>query len=215
MSKPIIKILAIVGGVAAVGTGGFFGFRWWRKKHKDEDANAAIEVEYIAYDPNAMSEKESIVRDTDDAAARQEDIPRDAMAKGVRSYMQPSDEERINFEEYLAGMESPEDDELDEYGEDDIRRGADEPYPITAGEFCNTRTYYDKVSLNYFQEDDVVSDDRDEVMENASQILGDLQSAMGRADGRNLVYIRNEALEVDYEITLVDGSYRKEVLHME
>ena len=42
--------------------------------------------------------------------------------------------------------------------------------------------------------------------------LGDLQDAFDKAGTANIIYIRNEALEADYEVGLVNGSYRKDVL---
>lgn len=206
------KIVLGIVGTCALGGGGYLIAHYLRRRKEEKDMNEPIEVEFVPYRPEA---KKDIVRDEDDRKHRETDVNKEKFAKCVASYVE-TPEEKENFELYLAGMESPEDDSDEEFDEDDDHpeRGSDKPYDITAGEFCNTRTYYDKVSLNYFMKDDVVADDRDEIMENAEHILGNLQAFASWPDVPSVVYIRNEALEVDYEISMVDGSYRKDVLNL-
>lgn len=215
--------LGILGG-GGFGVGGYFLWRWLKQRQDDIQANAALEVEYIFDKENfdmAVDEEiqREIVRDADDPKKKNTDVSKEKLSRAIETYV-PSEEERKNFEEYMAEMESPEDDDEEDYYDDDeeedipAERGHNGPYRITAGEFCNTRTYYDKVSLNYFRKDDVVSDDHDRVFDNAERILGDLQAAFGGENAPDILYIRNEALEVDYEISMVDGSYRSEVLHL-
>lgn len=206
MKGLVIKIVVGVLGVGALGAGGYFAWRHFKGRKKP---NEPVEVTYIPFKP---AEKEPVMRDPDDKKTGEMDIDKKKYAKAVKNYVGGED-----FETYLAGMESPEEDDDDDIDDiDDDISGSDRgPYLISAGEFCNNRTYYDKVSVNYFDEDDVVADDRDEVMDNADKVLGDLQRAFGRSDGSAVIYIRNEELEVDYEVSLVNGSYRKEVLHLD
>lgn len=228
MNKTVIKIMLGLLAAGAAGMGGYFGYRWYKGRKQAKADNAPLEVEHISYKPEWSKperEQPSVVRDEDDRGYKSTDIRKEKFARQVSAYVQ-TEGEKENFEAYLSSMESPEDDEADEdsdgeYDEDELdipeieELHHDRPYEITAGEFCNNRTYYDKVSVNYFAEDEVVADDRDEVMENASKILGDLQSAFRGPRAPSVVYIRNEELEVDYEVSFVDGSYRKEVLHLE
>lgn len=227
MKHIVVKIVIGVLAAGATGACGYFGYRWHKRRKQAKDDNAPLEVEHIPYKTEwtkPEQEQKTVVRDEDDSTHKQTDIRKDKFARQVSAYVQ-TEGEKENFEAYLSSMESPEDDEADEdsdgeYDEDemdipDVEDRTDGPYEITAGEFCNSRTYYDKVSVNYFGEDDIVADDRDEVMENASRILGDLQAAFSGPRAPSVVYIRNEALEVDYEVSFVDGSYRKEVLHLE
>lgn len=221
-----VKIgMGLLGG-GAVGTGGYFLWKYLKKKN---DGDVALEVEYIS-DCKGFSDavdkaikedprsKEPVMRDDDDQKKGEMDIDKERFAKAVKNYI-PGSEEQQNFETYLAEMESPEEDEDDDYDDDDWeedpRKDNDGPYVITAGEFCNTRSYYDKVSLNYFRKDDVVSDDKDQVFENVEGLLGDLQEELMENDYPANLYIRNPELEIDYEISVVDGSYRKEVLHLD
>lgn len=209
MTRTAVKIIIAV--VSAGAAGGVGYFVW--KKRRGKKTSAKAEVTYVAYDPNRFDDKpSSIVRDEDDHGTSLVDIPKKEFAKKYSEYM--TLDEKDNMEAYFAGMEAPDDEEDDEEDdEDDIPDiPHDGPYLITAGEFCNNRTYYDKISLNYFTDDHVVADDRDEVMENADRILGDLQDAFDKAGTANIIYIRNEALEADYEVGFVNGSYRKDVL---
>lgn len=185
---------------------------------KDPRSKAKVDIqEEIA---NVFRERYSggIVRDDDDPGKSPIDINKEKLAKGVREYTQ-TEEEKRNFEEYMAAMESPEEDDDEEWEEDDEEQQAEECrdiYPISPAQFCNTRNYYDKVSLSYFTDDDVVSDEKDNVMDNYEEVLGNLKEDLeGYPDHLSIYYIRNEKLEIDYEISIVEGSYRHEVLHEE
>ena len=247
MKEKLLKLVIGI-TVAGVTGGGIYMFLRWRRK-KNPKMDVALETEYffdrkeademlkeeIRKDPRSKTGSDitekidrlfkdkyagGIMRDEDDPKAGDEhDIPKEKMAKGVRGYVQVADSERQNFEEYMAAMESPEEDEDEElYSEEDEDEddGQAGIYPITAGEFCNTRNYYDKVSVSYFDEDDVLSDEKDRVMEeDERRRLGDLQGAIRELGDPSFVYIRNEELEIDYEVSILKGSYRREVLHAE
>lgn len=222
-----MKKIAIIfcAGSLILCVGGCLFYRW-RKNKKGNSSDEPLEVEYISYKKynDAAKEQinnvEAVVRDYDDKVKKWNDIHKEKFAKQVNDYMK-TDGEKINFEEYLAEMECPEEDDSDDSEDDEDDDISDErghhsgPYEITAGEFCNNRTYYDKVSVNYFGEDEVVADDRDEVMGNAFKVLGDIRTAFNAPRKPNVIYIRNEDLEVDYEVSYVDGSYQRDVLHIE
>lgn len=218
MNKVIVKVLIGLAGVAIAGAGGYFGWRKWKKKKAEKTDQRPIEVEYFPYKSEETRKneiKEAVLRDEDDKKRDEMTVNKQKFAGEVRGYFAGDAAKDQNFEAYLAEMEGPEeeDDEDLEVDETDISSRSEGPYPITAGEFCNTRTYYDKASLNYFAEDNVVADDRDEILENADRILGDLQAAFRESRSPAIAYIRNEELEIDYEISYVDGSYRRDVLH--
>ena len=217
MNRVIFKVVVGIGSAALLGGGGFLLWRFLKKRREQrEEENRPLSVEYI-FD---REEADQMLKDELQKAEEDAKWNRKKYAEAVETYMDNS-EPNENFEEYLAAMENPEEDEDDdeEYYEDEEAE-EEEQHPghdifrISASEFCNTRTYYDKVSLNYFTGDDVVSDDRDEVVENADTVLGGLQKAL-QADGApDLMYIRNEPLEIDYEISRISGSYREEVLKL-
>ena len=238
------KILKLVVGITIAGVtgGGIWLFLRWRKKNRDEDEVLSSEYVFDRKEADQMLQEEidkdprshvdiyaeisrtfdddrgsGIMRDEDDKGHSNHDIDKEKFARGVRGYSQSEDEKR-NFEEYMAAMMSPEeDDDEDEYDDED-----EEPeekhtvhgrhYPITAAQFCNTRNYYDKVSLSYFTDDNVVCDEKDKIMSDADDNIGRLQDLFEGDDYPSICYIRNEELEIDYEISIIEGSYRKEVL---
>lgn len=219
--KMWVKIAITAGSLAAAGAGGYFGWKFWGKKWwaGRKAAKEPLEVEYF-FDRKEADEmlKDELEKDPrshpivkDDA---EKDISKHEFSRKMSDYLK-DDEARENFEQYMAGLEIPdEEDEDEEAAEDDIHRGADEPYVISRGEFFNTRSYYDKVSVNYYDDDHVVADEKDEVLQNAERLLGDLQDTFSGEDAPGTVYIRNEALEIDYEVNLVRGNYHEEVLQL-
>ena len=205
----VVKICIAGVVVIGAGVGGYFAWRHLRgKKHGEKKPDEVIHVSF---------EKETVMRDAEDRNKSEMDIYKKKFANGLRNY--PEVGIGKDMESYFAEMESPdeedgaeEEDDISDEEEDDDSGG---PYRITPGEFFNTRTYYDKVSLNYFDEDHIVSDDKDDVVPGAMDILGDLQASFDGPSAPSVIYIRNEELEVDYEVSLVNGSYQKEVLHID
>lgn len=95
-------------------------------------------------------------------------------------------------------------------------RTADEPYIVTKDEFYANDPENDQQDLTYFEVDSVLCDERDKAIEDVNGIVGDANMArFGSGSGdRNKVYIRNERLGIDYEVTRSKGSYLEEVLGM-
>lgn len=95
-------------------------------------------------------------------------------------------------------------------------RTADKPYIITHDEFYDSDREYDNHLLTYFEVDDTLVDDTDKPLENVDQLVGEdnlVRFGSGSRD-KNIVFIRNEHLGIDYEITRSKGSYLEEVLGM-
>ena len=89
------------------------------------------------------------------------------------------------------------------------KKKIEEPYVISAAEF-EEQNGFDKVIVSYFEEDEVLMTDDEEVMENGSSVLGvmNLEQFGASGDGDDTVYIRNETFGTDYQVVLEDGSYR-------
>lgn len=67
---------------------------------------------------------------------------------------------------------------------------------------------YDKVALEYFEEDHVLVDDRDIPVDDPDKILGEGTLDDFIISGDNEMYVRNDDISVDYELTKSEGSYR-------
>lgn len=91
------------------------------------------------------------------------------------------------------------------------------PYVISIEEFCEDNGY-EKNCLNYFVRDDVLIDERELPIDDVDRTVGtfNLANLFGDDNGlskdANVIYIRNERLEVDFEITRAHGSFAETIL---
>jgi hypothetical protein len=90
------------------------------------------------------------------------------------------------------------------------------PYVVSHDEFYAEDEDHDypKVTLTYFEGDDVLTDERDAPINETANTVGDenlLRFGHASRD-HNIVYIRNEELEIDFEVVRSRGQYVKEVL---
>lgn len=156
----------------------------------------------------------------------------DAYAEFTKDYESQEDlEEEDEEEEYLMIERSEEypnivyarkyDKEKDEDWmiEGDKDGDSDLPYlnkpdVITVDSFENDFEEFSKETLTYYEEDGVLADDRDEVIVDYIDYVGEnaLDSFGEGSEDPNLVYVRNYDKEVDFEIVKDESSYQKEVL---
>lgn len=93
-------------------------------------------------------------------------------------------------------------------------REPDKPYVISLAEFQENEEGHEQQTLQYYEEDDVLCDSRDQPIDATDYTVGDdnlVRFGHGSEDG-NVVYIRNERLDTDFEVLRSTGSYQKEVL---
>lgn len=92
------------------------------------------------------------------------------------------------------------------------QRGLD-PYIISHDEFMQNDPENDQITITYFEGDGVLSDERDEVIPDEEIILGknNLKFGHGSKDN-NIVYVRNEAVNTDFEVLRSQGKYAEQVL---
>lgn len=96
-------------------------------------------------------------------------------------------------------------------------RSEDIPYIIHRDEFDDSTggSEYSQLSLTYYEEDDVLVDEHSAPIDKYRLIGEDtLQFGLGSGDER-IVYVRNDRMQVDIEITLSPKSYASDVLGME
>lgn len=105
--------------------------------------------------------------------------------------------------------------EIEEIDPQEIEdRSPEFPYIISENEFSENDPDHDQTTLTYFEEDDVLADENDGVIEDSDLVVGDDNlSRFGYGSGNhNILFIRNERLETDFEIAKSNGSYAREVL---
>lgn len=105
------------------------------------------------------------------------------------------------------------DDEFD-YETEMRNRSVDAPYIITHDEFYENEPDYQQVTLTYFEGDDVLMDEKDQPISDTDATVGDANLTRfghGSKD-KNIVHVRNDKLELVFEIIRSDGEYVQEVL---
>lgn len=76
------------------------------------------------------------------------------------------------------------------------------PYVISSSDFQIDNPEWEKSSITYFDGDDTLADERDQMIPNIDNLVGGANMIRfgDRSDDPNVVYIRNEVLETDFEI---------------
>lgn len=96
----------------------------------------------------------------------------------------------------------------------------DKPYVIPIGDFMNPEADfedYDKITITYYEDDEVLTDDADKTFSDVDGTVGlmNLKKFGRNSDNPDIVYVRNERLNTDFEIARVAGSYTQIVLGFE
>jgi hypothetical protein len=73
---------------------------------------------------------------------------------------------------------------------------------------------YEKATVTYFSHDDVLADERDARIDGIDEQFGleNLERFGHGSEDPNIVYIRNDKLQIDFEVVKSDGSFTAEVL---
>ncbi len=100
--------------------------------------------------------------------------------------------------------------------EEELQRREDRPefpFVITKEEFDQAEADYQQGSLTYFDGDNILIDDTDKPCDLDFTIGAENVLRFGHGSGdKNIVYIRNPKLELDFEVTQSLGTFTKEVL---
>lgn len=110
-------------------------------------------------------------------------------------------------------MSPPEDEPgVEAYAEYDDQ----EPYVISIDEFGEEMVHFDKLTIYYYEEDDTLADEQEEIIDDPNAIVGDesLTRFGDKSDDSDIVYVRNERISVDYEVIRLHKSYQESVLGM-
>lgn len=93
----------------------------------------------------------------------------------------------------------------------------DIPYTISFEEFNENNVGHEQTTMTYYAQDETLADSQDKPVDNIDYVIG--EDNLNRfGDGSldpNVVYIRNEKIDMDFEITRSNGSYQSEVLNVD
>lgn len=86
------------------------------------------------------------------------------------------------------------------------------PYVILIDDYTDHCQDYEKLSLYYWDEDDTLSDDKEDIIPNVEDLIGDGLTRFGEGSmDPDIVYVRNDKLGCDYEVVRYHKSYQEEV----
>jgi hypothetical protein len=158
------------------------------------------------------------------AAVRSEDnkvraLPRERYKKLVRRYDTLYNK---NDDVDPAELERPEEDDAEEeerefqkISQDYYNHNRDnvKPYVITTEEFAEDMNHFDKLTIYYYEDDQTLADENEEMIEDVASVVGDeALNEFGRgSDDPEIVYVRNEKMEIDYEVIRLSKSYKETV----
>jgi hypothetical protein len=96
-------------------------------------------------------------------------------------------------------------------------RDTENPYIISEDDFMGNETGYEQATLTFYVKGGVLADEREDVIDDMTNTTGnDFPSRFGSgSDNENVVYIRNEKLQMEFEVLKSDRSYEEDVLGMD
>lgn len=101
-----------------------------------------------------------------------------------------------------------------DYDTEVLLRTETAPYIITQEEFFLNEKEYEQTQCTFYAGDDTLVDEQEQVIPDSDSAVGDdhlMRFGYGSGD-KNIVYVRNDILEMEFEIAQSYGSYAKEVL---
>lgn len=180
-----------------VGFGLGYGLATWLGKRKYEeliDSEVAELRAYYASKNTDKEKKEEVKEESSEEVVEDKDYKKIAK-RYSRNYSDPSAEVKELQEAIDNEPHQPTIDERDAA-----------PYIISDEAFYEEMPSYDKVSLFYYTVDDTLSDDQDQQIDDRYRLLG-MEDIKPDEDPGTL-YVRNERLMMDFEITFIYGSYK-------
>jgi hypothetical protein len=217
------EILAAFGCGAVVGgiTGYFVAEKRLRTKYEEL---ADIEIaEMKAF----YREREQDLLDTQKEIANQPKPDLDEIVKDlgykIETRYSPAEVKAISDAVEAEDEEEEEDEESVfhdlpgwNYDQQVAGRTADKPFIMHFEEYQQSECAH-QITITYFEGDDVLIDEADEVITKKDEVVGmENLAKFGFGSGdHNVVYVRNPVLDIEYEILRHKGHYAKEVLGLE
>lgn len=98
-----------------------------------------------------------------------------------------------------------------DYELEQSNRTKEAPYIIHVDEFVACELDYEQSTLSWYEGDEILTDSQDIPIHRPENVVGELRFGHGSQDP-NVVYVRNEELQAEYEILRNNGSYETIVL---
>ena len=197
-----------LGAIAGAALAGFAAFKLAYRKAEGEF------IQQVEGEVHAAVKDMQDHYDAKERALENRDKPQLADVVQELGYA-PTEEEVEGEVQNAFDKDDPQDEPTDtwNYEQELSSRGAVFPYVIHHDEYTINEDNHEQVTLTYFAGDDVLSDERDQVLPDQDTVVGleNLQKFGHGSEDPNVVYVRNPRLEVDYEIVRSEGTYATEV----
>lgn len=91
------------------------------------------------------------------------------------------------------------------------------PYTISFEEFNENNVGHEQTNMTYYEADQTLADSQDGIVDNRDYVVGEanLRRFGHGSHDPNVVYVRNERIDMDFEILRSNGSYQSEVLNID
>ena len=196
----------------------------WHEKHSENENGKTSEDLNITIDENAMTQlvkdihnafdQPAIVNELDDIREKVEESYTDLMNRRKedlfrteREKYDRSEASRIQYNTYSKPKPESEEKEVDEVR---LTQNDDDPrsdiYVINAEQFAHERYGFDKVTLYWWELERILSEE-DMAILDVPDILGTNWEAHIGEEEKDIVYVRNEPLETDYEVVVQHASF--------
>jgi hypothetical protein len=212
MNSIVKGALVFIAG-AAVGT---FGGALLTKKKYEDMANEEIDLMREAL-REARDMAKQIVKDAEGlgeiSAVSGEEVP----AKKERRTQRQAErtEYRGLVKDYVKDMSGDEaEEEVYRASQSSRKEVSDGPYVITYDAYNLENDHYDKSTIYYYEDDDTLADENDEVIGDVFGVIGDdaLSSFGEGSNDPEVVYVRNDKMQIDYEVIRLSKSYGETVM---
>lgn len=207
-SKGALTFAFLAGATIGVYVGGALVRRAMREQMSEqiEEEFERLRAKYAGVKPWS-SPKEAV----------EELHPEMTLAEKVKGFQEPPKRAHVAYEkirEFQPNDEAPE--ETEEELEAPVVETAPESediYVITSEVFVADEKGHIQESLSYYPLDNTVTDPRDNKVYQHQKFIGDkFHTYFGSGDDPNTVCVRNDKLQIDYEISLVpNGSFERDV----
>lgn len=195
----------------------------WHEKHHEEENKKHVEVNIdedkmikAAESIHNILEQPAITSKLDVICEKVDETYTDLMNRRKEDLLRPErtrydrgasgETERVRYETF-SKPEKKEEKEVDEVR---LTQNDDDPrsdiYVINADQFAHERYGFDKVTLYWWELERILSEE-DMAILDVPDILGTNWEAHIGEEEKDIVYVRNEPLETDYEVVVQHASF--------
>ena len=216
-------ILFLGAGLVVGAVGGFMlGQRLLREKIRAEEfektREEVEEIRTLYYDKLTAAEPKPSLEDMVEekgysTVEKVEERPLKSPVPITQPLRNPTEEQQKALDEAKESLERVEDSLVWDYEKEVPKRSKNHPYVVHQDEFNENPDEYQQLTWTYYANDNVLADENDEQVSRPELIIGldNLMKFGHGSDDSNVVFVRNERLEIDFEVCRLFKSYAVEV----